>query len=341
MVAVTAPVAVKERREIEIPKGLTEDDLRRMYELMLLARSLDERMWILQRQGRIAFVISCQGQEAAQVGTAYPLRPGVDWVHPYYRDVGAVLTVGMTARDLMLSAYAKAEDPLSGGRQMPNHFSHAALHIVSGSSPVITQVPQAAGIALASKIRGEDAVTVTYFGEGATSSGDFHEGLNFASIYKLPVIFVCENNEYAISVPQEKEMAVRNVADRAAAYAMPGVTVDGNDVLAVYRAMREAVDRARQGKGPTLLEAKTYRLVPHSSDDDDRIYRSRDEVAQWRQRDPVRRFRDQLVAAGILDEATEDEIHSRVAASVDDATDYAEAAPYPDISTVARRVYAT
>jgi len=338
-VAVLKEVVTQDRPAIEVPDGLTEDDLRRMYELMLLSRLLDERMWILQRQGRIPFVISCQGHEGAQVGTAYVLRPGIDWVHPYYRDVGVVLTLGMPPRALMLSAYGKAEDPISGGRQMPAHYGDALLRIVSGSSPVITQVPQASGIALAAQIRGEDSVTVTYFGEGSTSSGDFHEGLNFASIFKLPVIFVCENNQYAISVRQERQMAVVNVADRAAAYGVPGVVVDGSEVLAVYQAMKAAVTRARRGEGPTLLEAKTYRMAAHSSDDDDRAYRSREEVAQARQRDPLDRFHGQLVSAGLLNDATEKEIHERAAAVIDEATDYAESAPYPDPATAMRHVY--
>lgn len=291
--------------------GLSETDLVDMYRTMVLSRRLDERMWLLQRQGKVAFHISCQGQEATQVGAAWALDRGRDILHPYYRDMGMVLRFGMTPRELMLALFAKREDITSGGRQMPAHFSKKEARIVSGSSPVATQIPQAAGLALASKIRGEGVVTLTSFGEGATSKGDFHEGLNFAGIWKLPVVFLCENNRYAISVSQAKQMAIENVADRAAGYGFPGVVVDGNDILAVYAATKEAVDRARAGESPTLIEAKTYRVVPHSSDDDDRLYRSEDEVEPWQaEKDPLHRFQKTMglgaeLAALIADEAFE------------------------------------
>jgi 2-oxoisovalerate dehydrogenase E1 component alpha subunit len=308
---------------------LTADTLRQMYYKMLLARKLDERMWMLHRQGKVAFHISGIGQEAAQVGLAFSLRPGYDWVHPYYRDMALVLSLGVQPRHLMLALFGKREDPSSGGRQMPSHFSNRRLNIVSGSSPVATQIPQAAGIALAAKLRREDKVVVTCFGEGSTSEGDFHEGLNWAGIHKLPVIFFCENNQYAISEPQTRQMAVEHVADRAAAYGMPGVVVDGNDVLAVYRAALPAVQRARAGEGPTLLEAKTYRPVPHSSDDDDRSYRSREEVEAWKKRDPLLRFEAYLEEHGLLGAELREETLERVMAEVNDATTYAENAPYP------------
>ncbi len=190
------------------------------------------------------------------------MRPGVDvWV-PYYRDLGVVLRAGMTPYEVFLGVFSKAEDPTSGGRQMPAHWGSARLQIVSHSSPIATQVPHAAGIAYAARYRGEDVVVGCWFGEGATSAGDWHEGVNFAAIHRLPVVFVCENNEYAISVPQSKQMVVADVADRAPGYGIPGVVVDGSDVLACYEAMREAHDRARAGEGPTLIECKTYRYLP-------------------------------------------------------------------------------
>jgi len=309
--------------------GLSPDTLLQMYYNMLLARKLDERMWILHRQGKVAFHISGMGHEATQVGAAFALKPGYDWVHPYYRDMALVLSLGMEPRHLMLALFGKREDPSSGGRQMPAHFGYRRLNIVSATSPVATQIPQAAGIALAAKLRGEDTVVLTCFGEGSTSEGDFHEGLNWAGIYKLPVIFLCQNNQYAISVPQSKQMAVENVADRAVAYGIKGVIVDGNDVLAVYQAAKEAVDRARAGEGATLLEAKTYRPVPHSSDDDDRSYRSREEVEAWKKRDPILRFETYLETHGILSTGLKQETLERVMAEVDDATTYAENAPYP------------
>lgn len=320
--------------------GLADSDVLRMYELMLLARRLDERMEILQRQGKTHFHISCRGHEATQVGCAYALEPGKDWLHPYYRDLGVLLTVGVPPREIMLSSLAKKNDPASGGRQMPAHWGYKPLNIVTQSSPVATQIPQAAGIAYAIKLRGEDAVVYVSFGEGGSSKGDFHEGLNFAGIHKLPVIFVCENNRYAISVAQHKQMAIENVADRAAGYGMPGIVVDGQDVLAVYKAMKEAVDRARQGEGPTLLEAKTYRIVPHSSDDDDRLYRPREEVEYFRTvNDPLNRLRNYLFEKGIANQEMLDEIEARVMETVNDATDWAEQQPDPDPADAMKHVY--
>jgi len=286
-------------------------------------------MWLINRQGRAPFVISCQGQEGAQVGIAAALRPGSDWVAPYYRDAGVVLWFGMTARDQMLSFFARREDPNSGGRQMPGHFGSRRLHIVTGGSPVATQLLHAAGVALASKQRKEDAVTAAFFGEGAASQGDTHEAMNFAGIHKLAVLFVCENNGYAISVPQSQQMAIQNVADRAAGYGFPGVVVDGNDVLACYEVARQAVERARRGEGPTLIEAKTYRFTAHSSDDDDKRYRQAEEVAIWRQKDPIQRYATYLREAGTLLDPVEQEITERVNQQVEDATDYAEQAPDP------------
>ncbi len=260
--------------------GLSDDQVVQMYETMLMARRLDERMWLLNRSGKIPFVISCQGQEAAQVGASFALDPKKDYALPYYRDMGVVLHFGMTPTELMLSGFAKKEDPNSGGRQMPGHFGQKKNNIVTGSSPVTTQVPHAVGIALAGKMEKKDLVTFVTFGEGSSNQGDFHEGANFAGVHKLPVIFMCENNKYAISVPIEKQLACEKVSDRAIGYGMPGITVDGNDPLEVYKAVKEAADRGRRGEGPTLIETVSYRLTPHSSDDDDRTYRSPDEVAK-------------------------------------------------------------
>lgn len=326
----------KDHREL----GLTDNDLLDMYYKMVLTRALSSRMWILNRMGKAAFCITGDGQEAAQIGSAYALRAGRDFVLPYYRDLGVALTIGMTPEELLLAVLARAADPSSGGRQMPSHFGHAGLRIISGSSPVATQIPHAAGIALASKLRHEDDVSIVYFGDGATSKGDFHEGLNFAGIHRLPVVFFCENNGYAISVPLRKQMAIQNVADRAAGYGFKGVVVDGNDVLAVYAVTKEAVDRARSGGGPTLIEAKTYRLVPHSSDDDDRRYRPREEVERWRQDDPIERFKAYLLDADILTAETVQELDKRAADEVDRATDAAEQSPLPERESALRNVYA-
>lgn len=319
--------------------GLSDETVLEMYKTMLLARRIDERTWLLNRAGKIPFVISCQGQEAAQVGAAFALDRERDYVLPYYRDIGVVLSFGMTARELMLSSFAKAEDPNSGGRQMPGHFGQKKNRIVTGSSPVTTQVPHAVGIALAGRMEGKDFITFTTFGEGSSNQGDFHEGANFAGVHKLPVVFMCENNQYAISVPIEKQLACKRVSDRAIGYGMPGVTVDGNDPLAVYEAVKEAADRARRGEGPSLIETLSYRLTPHSSDDDDRTYRAQEEVDEAKGKDSLHTFSAYLKEVGILTDELEAELNKQVMQIVDEATDYAEKAPYAQPEDALKYVY--
>lgn len=319
--------------------GLSQQNVLDMYYYMLLTRKIDERMWLLNRAGKIPFVISCQGQEAAQVGAAFALNKQKDYTLPYYRDMGVVLVLGMTAKDLMLSAFAKAEDPNSGGRQMPGHFSSKPLNIVTGSSPVTTQLPHAVGIALAAKMNQEELVAFTTLGEGSTNQGDFHEALNFAGVHQLPVIFMVENNKYAISVPLKKQIPTENVAVRGAGYGMPGFTVDGNNPLEVYQVVHEARQRAIRGEGPTLIEAVTYRLVPHSSDDDDRSYRSREEVEEAKKNDPILLFQQYLYDSGLLNDQLHQEIMERVNKEVNEATDCAEKAAYPDPETILLHVY--
>ncbi len=314
------------------PTRAAESDLplEEMFRVMLLSRRLDERAWVLHRQGKIAFHISGMGHEATQVGIAYAMHRGDDWLVPYYRDLALMLALGMTPMEFMLGVYGKRGEPSSGARQMPSHFGLRRANVVNTSAPVATQIPHAAGIGLAIKLKGDKRVVVTTIGEGSTSQGEWYEGMNWAAVHRLPVVCVVQNNVYAISVPQQRQMAVPNVADRAAAFGMPGVVVDGNDVLEVQRVMYEAVERARAGDGPTLVEAKTYRPVPHSSDDDDRSYRSREEVDEWKQRDPLLLFRSRLQSMGILNAKAEAEAEARAAAAVDEAVRAAEAAPYPD-----------
>jgi 2-oxoisovalerate dehydrogenase E1 component subunit alpha len=320
--------------------GLTDDDLIAMYRLVALARALDERMWVLNRAGRIPFVISGQGHEGAQVGITWPLKKGHDWIAPFYRSIATCLTFGMSPRDILTAQYATANDPSSGGRQMPGHYGSHEHNLVSVSSPVATQLLHAVGIALAAKIRKTGQVALTTMGEGSSNQGDVHEGLNFAAIHKLPFIFVVENNGYAISVPAARQVSVPNVADRAAGYGMPGVVVDGNDVLACYAAAREAVERARAGEGPTLIEAKVHRLTAHSSDDQQTKYRSEEELATERTKDCVPVFRTQLRDAGVLTDEVEAKLDAEVKGIVDEATEYAEAQPDPDPATAMRYVYA-
>jgi 2-oxoisovalerate dehydrogenase E1 component alpha subunit len=330
----TAPVATMSLADV------SEQTILDMYHFMVLARTLDERMWLLNRTGKVPFVISCQGHEAAQVGSALALDRGKDFALPYYRGLGTVLVMGMTPREVMLGLFARAADPSSGGRQMPAHYSQRRLKIVSQSSEVGTQIPHAAGIGLAEKIKGGDAVAWVSFGEGSTSQGDFHEGINLAAVHKLPVIFQCENNDYAISVPMSQQMAVASVADRSVAYGIPGVKVDGTDPLATYLATREAVARARRGAGPTLIEARCLRLMPHSSDDNDRSYRPNEELKEIRAHDPLACFRARLFDEGVLDEPREREIRQQAAHDVDDATEFAERSPLPDPDTLLQHVYA-
>ena len=320
--------------------GLTDDDLIAMYRLVFLARSLDERMWVLNRAGRIPFVISGQGHEGAQVGITWPLQKGHDWIAPFYRSIATCLTFGMSARDIMTAQYATASDPSSGGRQMPGHYGSHQHNLVSVSSPVATQLLHAVGIALAAKIRKTGQVAMTSMGEGSSNQGDVHEGLNFAAIHKLPFVFVVENNGYAISVPAAMEVSVADVADRASGYGIPGVVVDGSDVLACYAAARDAVARARAGDGPTLIEAKVTRLTGHSSDDQQTKYRSEEDLESGREQDALPRFRLQLRDAGVLTDEIEARLMAEITAAVDDATEYGESQPDPDPATAMRHVYA-
>jgi 2-oxoisovalerate dehydrogenase E1 component len=320
--------------------GLGRDDLVAMYRTILLARLLDQKIWGLNRMGKAAFVVSAQGHEGAQIGSAWAIRAGHDVVLPYYRDLGVVLTLGMTPYEVLLAVFARADDPNSGGRQMPNHWGSERLGIVTGSSPIATHIPHAAGIAYASKLRRDDRVAVCYFGDGAASKGDFHESMNFAGIHQLPIVFVCENNGYAISVPLSKESAVENIAQHAHSYGMPGMIVDGNDPLDVYATVHSAIRRARKGEGPALVECKTYRYLAHTSDDDDRTYRTPQEVEMWRKKDPLQRMKQYLIEQRLLSEQREDEIEAEVRAEVDDAARRAEAAPQPTPEAAFTRVFA-
>ena len=311
---------------------LNKGTLREMYWTMLLARRLDERAWVLHRQGKIAFHISGIGQEAAQVGAAFALQQGRDWVVPYYRDLALMIAFGFTAREYMLSLYGKRGETTSGARQMPNHWSLRRANIVSHSSPVATQTPHAAGIGLGMKMRGDKSVVLTTIGEGSTSQGEWYEGVNWAAIHKLPVIFMVENNIYAISVHQDQQMAVASVADKAQGLGLPGQSVDGLDPVVIHTVVHEAASRARSGDGPTLIEARVSRMTPHSSDDDDRSYRPREEVEEMKARDPLTLFAAQLLTKKVVTQAELDQMNERATAEVNDAVVHAEEAPYPEVT---------
>jgi 2-oxoisovalerate dehydrogenase E1 component alpha subunit len=322
-------------------RGLNDEQLLDLYRQMALTRTLDQRIWQLNRQGKAAIVASSQGHEAAQIGSVAALEKGKDLFYIYYRDLAVMLALGMTPVEIMSGFLAKADEPLSGARQFPTHGAYPELGIINLSNVVATQIPQAVGAALAQKMQGSDAVVITYFGDGAASQGDCHEAMNFAAIHKLPVIFFCENNKYAISVPLSKQMAVDSVASRAAGYGMPGFEVDGCDITAVYEAVSEAAARARSGQGPTLIEAMVERYLPHTSDDDDTRYRARDEIEEAKKRDPLRILKEQLVGMGALDEDTDRQIYADVTKIVNEATDVVESAPYPETTDFHEHVYST
>jgi len=325
-------------RHVEL--GLSPDDVLGMYRAMLVARAVDERMWLMQRAGKIAFIISGQGHEGAQVAMAWPMRRGQDWMAPYYRSIASAIAFGMSAEDIITAHLAKADDVSSGGRQMPGHYGGAPYNIVSLSSPVGTQVLHAVGIAMGAWVRGDDVVTLTQFGEGTSNQGEIHEAMNFAGVHNLPVIFVCENNGYAISVPLERQVAGESVAARAAGYGMPGVVVDGSDVLGCYAAAKEAHDRARRGEGPTLIEARVVRLTSHSSDDDQRRYRDPAEVERLKEQDPIPAFARELRESAILDDAIDEGLRAEVKALINESSQRAEARPDPVPDDAHERVYA-
>jgi 2-oxoisovalerate dehydrogenase E1 component alpha subunit len=320
--------------------GLTRDRALAAYRTILLARALDDRRFVLNRAGNLAFIISPRGHEVAQVAAITALEPGRDRFCLYYRDFAAALACGFTAHELMLSAFARAGDPSSGGRQTPGNFGSRRLGVIIGSSTVGPQIPKAAGVGLALKWRGEGGLCFVSFGEGATSQGDFHEGLNFAAIHRCPVIFFCENNHWAISVPQPLQVAGPGVAERGAGYGIPGLRVSGDDFFEVHAAVSEAARRARAGEGPTLIEASVFRLQSHSTDDDQRAYRPADELAAEALKDPIPRLRADLTGRGWLTAQADEGLIVAVTEEVESATEDAERAADPDPSTLTRHVYA-
>jgi 2-oxoisovalerate dehydrogenase E1 component alpha subunit len=329
-------MVVSEGTKIEINKKTMLE----MYWTMLLARRLDERAWILHRQGKIAFHISGIGHEAAQVGAAFAMERGKDWLVPYYRDLAMVLAFGLTPKEFTLGLMGKKGEPSSGARQMPSHWSLRRANILSHSSPVATQTPHASGIGLAIKMRGDDAVVLTTIGEGSTSQGDWYEGVNWAAIHGLPVIFLVENNQYAISVPQPMQMAVSSVAEKAEGLGLEGVSVNGLDVMETFTVMKMAVDKARRGEGPTVVEARVNRMTPHSSDDDDRTYRTKEEIESMKMEDPLEIFKERLRAETILSDAAEEELQARAKTVVDEAIKFAEEAPFPDVEDASFPIFA-
>lgn len=325
---------------------LSKEELLALYRAMLRTRALDTKAMNLHRQGRIGFYVPSFGEEAAQIGSAYALAPQ-DWIFPAYREQGAALLRGYPLDKLVAQFLGNGEDYLKG-RQMPNHFGAAACRFAVASSPVGTQIIHAVGGAYACRLRGEEAVALVYFGDGATSTGDFHAGMNFAAVWNAPVVFFCKNNGYAISLPVSRQTASGTLAEKAWAYGMRGVRVDGNDLLAVYQVTKEAVERARgqsagenrHGGGPTFIEALTYRMGPHSSADDPSRYRDPAETEAWKARDPIPRFCRYLQRKGIWSEAEDAQARKEIEAEINAAFRRAEKAPLPALETLIEDVYA-
>ena len=312
--------------------------LLRMYRNMALIRAYDERGMMLQRQGRIGFTVPSFGQEAIQTGTAAALEDH-DFVFPSYREPGVSLYRGVSVYHMVCNLYGNVDD--SGkGRQMPVHYSFPEQKIFSISSPIATQVIQAVGASMAYKIRKEKSIAITYFGDGGTSENDFHTGMTFAGAFRAPTVFICTNNQYAISVPVYKQNGTTRMVDKAAGYGMPGIAVDGNDLLAVYVATKEAVDRARKGDGPTFIECLTLRMGPHSSSDDPTRYRDEKLFEAWKKRDPIQRFRHYLAKKKLWTDSQESELQSEIKAGIAEAIERAEKSPAPAINTLLEDVFA-
>src|SRR3977135_1871531 len=307
----------------------TSEEYLQLYRWMCMAKALDNRMHILVKQGRAPFVGSSRGHEGIQVASPAALGPD-DWLVPHYRGLANAIVRGLTMKEWMLAVFAKAADPLSAGRNIPGGcYSYRALRIAPVSQVVASWIPKASGIAYAAKLRGEGSVTLCTFGDGATSQGDFHEGVNFAAVHRLPVVFVCENNSYAISVPIRLQMANPDVADRAAGYGIPGVTVDGTDVPACYSVCREAVNRARGGEGPPLIAGKRSRINSHTSEDNHLKYRGQDEIAEASGHDPIARFVAWLIERGWIVAEDAARVQAEFDKEASDAADWAEQQPDP------------
>ncbi len=320
--------------------GLSKEELIQAYREVLRGRRLDERLWQLTRIGKTSFNISGQGAEVAQVAMAMAFDPQKDYFLPYYRDMTACLVWGMTSKDILMGSFGKEADPSSHGRQMPNHYGSKEHNIVSFSSTVSTQMPLATGVGYAAQLQKADFVALTTTGEGSANQGEVQEAMNFAGVKKLPVIFVVENNEYAISVPIEEQYANKRMADRAKAYGFEGVTVDGSDFTEVYLAFKEAVKAAREKKGPKLIELMVSRLTSHSADDDQSVYRSKEELEEMKKNDAVKLFEKQLLEEGYLTDEDIAKIDEEIRAEINQATDEAEAMPDPVPTSILEEVYA-
>lgn len=324
--------------EESLDPKLSESELKQIYRSMTLTRTFDTKCLSLQRQGRIGFYVPSAGQEAAQIGSAYALRED-DWVLPTYRDTGVAIFRGVPIPLLFAHLFGNSSDEMRG-RQMPNHWGYKEINFVSIAATIAAHLPIATGIAMGMKLRRENRVVMAYHGDGATSEGDFHAAYNFAGVYKAPIIFICENNGWAISLPSNRQTASQSFAEKAEAYGFRGIRVDGNDILAVYKAAREAVDNARRGRGPTMIECITYRMGPHSTSDDPNRYRTKEEIEEWRRKDPIERFQSYLERRGIWSRDFEESLSKENEMLIVSSIKEEEKVPLPDIRTMFEDVYA-
>lgn len=320
--------------------GLSKEEIIQAYQHILRARRLDERLWQLTRIGKTSFNISGQGHEVGQVAMALAFEPGKDYFLPYYRDMAAVMVWGMTTKDILMGSLAKEDDPSSHGRQMPNHYGAKEHRIVSHSSTVSTQFPLATGVAYGALIGAEKYVTLTTTGEGSANQGEAHEAMNFAGVKKLPLIFVIQNNGYAISVGTEEQYANETMALRGPAYGFPGVRVNGNDFTETYLAFKEAVERAKKGNGPTLIELMVTRLTSHSADDDHTIYRSKEDIENLKKTDGLLLFEKQLIEEGYMTREEMKQLDDEIKVEINQATDEVEEMPDPVAESLYAEVYA-
>jgi len=316
---------------------LSTDEMVDLYKWMVKTRVIDLQLERLQRQGRIGFHIGSLGEEACIIGSAAAMRDQ-DWIFPCYREFGALLLRGMPLQTYLDNMYGNADDVVRG-RQMPDHYTGRPYNFGSVSSPIGTQMTQAVGFSWAAKIRKDDVVCSVYFGEGATSSNEFHTAMNFAGVFNTPTIMLCRNNRWAISVPSEKQTASESFAKKGVAYGVPGIRCDGNDILATYKVVRDAVDRAARGEGPTLVEMLTYRLGGHSTSDDPRAYRLQDEVEGWRRTDPILRLRRVLEDEGAWGEAQEEAFKKECETALKACIEAAEAKPKPELASMFEQVF--
>ncbi len=315
--------------ELESELDLKEDDLLKLYRWMVTGRVFDERALALQRQGRLGTYAPLQGQEAAQAGSAYALKPE-DWMFPSYLEHLVQVMRGQRWLDVLIYWGGSEE-----GNRIPQGINNFTICI-----PIGTHLLHAVGAAWAAKIRGDKLTTIAYFGDGATSEGDFHEAMNFAGVFKTPTVFFCQNNQYAISVPRTAQTASETLAQKAFAYGFEGIQVDGNDVLAVYKVTKEALEKARSGGGPTMIEAVTYRLSHHTTADDWTRYRSKEEVEQWKQKDPIVRFRRYLEQKGLWGAKDEETIWEEAKAEISKSVEEYEATPKRDVEDIFKYIYA-